>query len=326
MATYRDQRDRDHLERERSGRGSWPDDDTRAMRGRSDDDDYTRQLSERYGQGQGGYDRGAYRQGGYGESGFDQGSFEQGASRSTGRGRESDRDFSPRHSFRDRGYGEGGPGDEHFTTGAFGGGTDQGFRSGGQYQGESGYGARPGYGGDFSGGGYLGRGTGSRPQRDVRSGGAFGEDPRGWYGPEGSSRSQGDEDRSRAFAQPRGGGFRGRGPKNYTRSDQRITEDLCERLTDDDDIDAGGIDVQVSQGTVTLTGTVAERWMKHRAEDLAERCGGVRDVENRIRVSREGDEEAGNREASATPGSGSEAGSGASASGRGSARAGARNS
>ena len=47
--------------------------------------------------------------------------------------------------------------------------------------------------------------------------------------------------------------------------------------------------MQVSQGVVTLSGTVAERAMKHRAEDLAERCTGVRDVENRIRVSREED-------------------------------------
>ena len=38
---------------------------------------------------------------------------------------------------------------------------------------------------------------------------------------------------------------------------------------------------------VTLSGTVGERWMKHRAEDMAEACGGVRDVENLIRVQRD---------------------------------------
>jgi hypothetical protein len=39
---------------------------------------------------------------------------------------------------------------------------------------------------------------------------------------------------------------------------------------------------------VTLTGTVEVRWMKHRAEDIAEAVGGVEDVENRIRVIRPG--------------------------------------
>ena len=77
---------------------------------------------------------------------------------------------------------------------------------------------------------------------------------------------------------------RGLGPKNYTRSDERIREDLNERLTDADDIDARGLTVEVSNGVATLTGTVEQRWMKHRAEDLAESCSGVRDVNNQIRV------------------------------------------
>ncbi len=77
---------------------------------------------------------------------------------------------------------------------------------------------------------------------------------------------------------------RGLGPKNYTRSDERIREDLNERLTDADDIDARGLNVEVSNGVATLTGTVEQRWMKHRAEDIAESCSGVRDVNNQIRV------------------------------------------
>ena len=81
-----------------------------------------------------------------------------------------------------------------------------------------------------------------------------------------------------------GGRFRGHGPRNYKRADSRIQEDLCERLTDDPDVDASDIEVSVSDGTVTLEGTVEQRWMKHRAEDLADSCGGVRHVENRIRV------------------------------------------
>src|SRR4029078_5228556 len=79
-------------------------------------------------------------------------------------------------------------------------------------------------------------------------------------------------------------GHRGRGPKNYTRSDERIREDLNEKLTDSDEIDASGISVEVSNGVATLTGTVDQRWMKNRAEELAESCSGVRDVNNQIRV------------------------------------------
>jgi hypothetical protein len=85
--------------------------------------------------------------------------------------------------------------------------------------------------------------------------------------------------------------YRGKGPRNYARSDERITEDLNERLMQDDDIDATHINVSVSNGEVTLEGTVEQRWMKHRIEDLAERCAGVKDVENRIRVKRTDDSE-----------------------------------
>jgi osmotically-inducible protein OsmY len=79
-------------------------------------------------------------------------------------------------------------------------------------------------------------------------------------------------------------GHRGKGPKNYSRSDERIREDLNEKLTESDEIDASGISVEVSNGIATLTGTVEQRWMKHRAEDLAESCSGVRDVTNQITV------------------------------------------
>lgn len=77
---------------------------------------------------------------------------------------------------------------------------------------------------------------------------------------------------------------RGRGPKNYARSDERIVEDINDRLTHADDIDASEIEVRCENGRVTLEGTVEHRWMKHRAEDIADACAGVKDVENRISV------------------------------------------
>lgn len=80
-------------------------------------------------------------------------------------------------------------------------------------------------------------------------------------------------------------GYRGVGPKNYTRSDERLMEEINERLTDDDDLDASEITVRVADCKVTLEGTVDQRWMKHRAEDIADACSGVKEVDNRITVT-----------------------------------------
>ena len=52
-------------------------------------------------------------------------------------------------------------------------------------------------------------------------------------------------------------------------------------------IDAGEVSVEVKDGKVSLEGTVPDRSMKHRIEDIAEQCIGVKDVDNRIRVSRD---------------------------------------
>lgn len=82
----------------------------------------------------------------------------------------------------------------------------------------------------------------------------------------------------------RSGGHRGRGPRNIMRSDERIADDLIERLTRDDAIDASEILVGIDAGVVTLTGEVPERRMKHLAEDLAAAVQGVREVHNRIHV------------------------------------------
>lgn len=81
-------------------------------------------------------------------------------------------------------------------------------------------------------------------------------------------------------------GYAGRGPKGYMRSDDRIREDVCERLSENDEVDASEIEVLVSDRKVTLTGSVQNRRMKHIAEDLAEAVSGVDDVDNRITVTK----------------------------------------
>jgi osmotically-inducible protein OsmY len=82
------------------------------------------------------------------------------------------------------------------------------------------------------------------------------------------------------------GPHRGKGPRNYRRGDERITEDINESLTQDGRIDAEDIEVSVSNGEVTLSGTAQDRREKRWAEDLAEQVSGVSDVSNQIRIKR----------------------------------------
>jgi osmotically-inducible protein OsmY len=78
--------------------------------------------------------------------------------------------------------------------------------------------------------------------------------------------------------------YAGRGPKGYKRSDERIREDVSEALTRSHEVDATNIEVTVSDGVVTLAGSVDDRHAKRMAEDIAEDVSGVRDVQNQLRV------------------------------------------
>jgi hypothetical protein len=79
--------------------------------------------------------------------------------------------------------------------------------------------------------------------------------------------------------------FRGRGPRGYQPSDERIAEEVVARLTDDPALDASDIEVSVTGGEVTLTGTVADRRDRRRAEDLVEGILGVSYVQNNLRLA-----------------------------------------
>lgn len=142
------------------------------------------------------------------------------------------------------------------------------------YRGGGGYGTGERYG--TGGSGNYGRDRGDEETRgSYFSTGSVGIDPRGYRDLEAGV----GRDTNRQS-------HRGKGPKNYQRSDDRIREDLCERLSMDHHVDASDIEVTVSGGTVTLSGTVSDRRAKRRAEDISESINGVKDVENQIRVSR----------------------------------------
>ncbi|HZZ37080.1 MAG TPA: BON domain-containing protein [Caulobacteraceae bacterium] len=142
-----------------------------------------------------------------------------------------------------------------------------------------------------------GRGLEPRSFRDRA-----GDEIASWFGDYGAERRR-EWDRQLAR-------HRGRGPKGYKRSDERIREDVNDRLTDDPYLDASEIEVLVAIGEVTLTGTVESREDKRRTEDLADAVSGVRHVQNNLRIARSGARDAGEivRSAAGEPISGTIAG------------------
>jgi osmotically-inducible protein OsmY len=206
------------------------------------------------------------------------------------------------------GYGEGGVGGGVGSGGWTGGGYGGGYL-GGRGTSRSGYGGEDwggeGFGGRYGGydRGSAGQGGGYGRSQDW-SGSGYGE---GWAGGRreagyGRGREQdrnwfdraadevsswfGDDDAERRRRRDQERGHYGKGPRGYSRSDERIREDVNDRLTDDWQIDASEIEVTVSNGEVTLNGTVTSREEKRRAEDLAEKVSGVRHVQNNLRLQR----------------------------------------
>ena len=82
------------------------------------------------------------------------------------------------------------------------------------------------------------------------------------------------------------GSHRGKGPRGYVRSEERIREDVYDRLSYDPSIDASEINIRVEGTEVVLSGVVHSREEKYRAEDLVESISGVRNVRNDLRVER----------------------------------------
>jgi osmotically-inducible protein OsmY len=151
--------------------------------------------------------------------------------------------------------------------------------------GEEAYG--PGFvGNEGRGYGYGYGGEGYRGYNDESyGGGAYGSGRRGWWGRTADQMASwfGDEEAQWRLEQD----HRGRGPKGYRRCDDRILEDVSGRLADDPRVDASEIEVGVSGGEVTLSGTVDSREARRRAEDVAERVSGVAYVQNNLRVARQ---------------------------------------
>lgn len=205
---------------------------------------------------------------------------------------------SPPWGQRDEEYGRG---DRHSRETGYGG-----------YSGEYGYGGESERFGGYSGGRSHGYGTG------AGQGGQAGGFERGSPGRESYQRgSSFDDEYGRAYGESGFMGGRGRGayqqrspgtlPKGYQRSDERIREDICESLSYSG-LDVSDVTVDVSNGQVSLSGTVKDRRDKHAIENCADRCLGVHDVDNRIRVSRDSGADQTGQQASGMSGSGATGG------------------
>lgn len=145
-----------------------------------------------------------------------------------------------------------------------GGGRNQGF-DGSWGQGYGGSVApsdyREGFGGEAYGGGMAAsdyqRSNGGRGEN-------FGADDRSWIDVCADDECQGRPHHA------------GRGPKNWSRSDQGLYEEVCERLLRDPLIDARGVAVDVADGVVTVRGHAAAPADPALIERLVRETPGVR--------------------------------------------------
>ncbi|WP_437960489.1 BON domain-containing protein [Sorangium sp. So ce119] len=271
----------------------WDRDESRAP-GRDNDRDYGRATQRGYGDYT--LDEGRFaagRERGHGD--YDRGFSGYGREESRGYGREESRGYGREES---RGYGRDYGGEQERGFGGYGREQERGYGRE-QERGYGGYGREQerGYGGY---GREQERGYGREQERGY--GGYGREQERGWGRDQDRGFGQGlvrdVRDAGRSAMQSVSGALSsagdrvrsalGRGPKGYRRSDSRILEDICEMLSDRDDIDPSEVTVRVQNCEVTLEGSVNERHHKRIIEQIAESVRGVDDVHNQIRVQRPG--------------------------------------
>lgn len=92
--------------------------------------------------------------------------------------------------------------------------------------------------------------------------------------------------RDARLSMPARGPHYGVGPKGYRRPDERVRDEVCERMALDGYVDVRDVEVDVQGGVVTLRGSVATRSDRRRLEDLAVDVWGVEDIHNDLRVRR----------------------------------------
>ena len=76
----------------------------------------------------------------------------------------------------------------------------------------------------------------------------------------------------------------GKGPRGWTLRDDRVIEEVSDRLMDDRLLDARHIEVSANAGVVTLSGDVPGASDVAHAEMLARQAPGVTEVVNQLTV------------------------------------------
>lgn len=82
----------------------------------------------------------------------------------------------------------------------------------------------------------------------------------------------------------RRGKHAGKGPRDFRISDERILENVCERLFEDEYVDATHVCVEIRSGEITLRGRIESGWMRDRTEQIAAGVYGVELVRNELRI------------------------------------------
>jgi len=139
-----------------------------------------------------------------------------------------------------------------------------------------------GYRDDYEARNHGGWGYGSRGGRRHRR-----DNDRGFFDKADDEVSSwfGDEDAERRRERD----HRGKGPSNYKRSDERLMEDACERLTHEPRVDARQIKVTAKNNEIALDGHVSSRFQKREAEDCVHEISGVKHVQNNLRIADSGE-------------------------------------
>jgi hypothetical protein len=171
----------------------------------------------------------------------------------------------------------GGPGGGYDTPG-YGRGYGRDFGGGGLNQGFDGSWGQ-GYGGSLSPSDYR-EGFGG----EAYGGGMTGSDYARSYGGRGEDMGADAGSWTERRVEEEAGPHRGRGPRGWSRSDDRLRETVSEALMHDRLLDAREIEVLVEGGVVTLTGEVPGASDVRHAENVARRCGGVAEVRNQLEV------------------------------------------
>ncbi|MBX3387824.1 MAG: BON domain-containing protein [Phycisphaeraceae bacterium] len=326
--------------RGQQGSQYWPENQREGMRGYGQQDWGAGSLAtgSMYGQSgrtgtQGGYaheheDRPSeYGSMGYGQSPYGQRRMEREGYGQTGYGQSNRGDYSGQYPMQGR-YSEPYRNEGQYYNQSGGDYRDSGQSYSGQYsQGQQQRQSSSPYSGQYGQQGYAGYQSRSHRQDDLDgyendysgrpiSGAYSTEQPRQNSGNSGinsgSWRSNNDAWNGGSYELQHN--QRGKAPKNYRKSDDRVRDDVSERLVDDG-YDCSEVDVNCKDGIVTLSGECCDRDTKHGMERSASDVHGVKDVDNQLRMKhRDSSEDSGskNRSSAESSGAGLSSGSGSS--------------